>query len=1041
MTINANDDYEKLAKLLYPSIEASGNVYYGQTKKLLMDEVLGKNDLGFESHIETLNVNTTYISYFVWRLGPLNGSVKIEPLHKDAPYVIENTFPDSGSIEFISKNNAVEESSWLCDSNEEPLYRCWRASSFFAKYRIKLTDEQNDNIINSGNFKTFYKSASAEYLGIVCTRDYSPIDGSTDDFINRNFYIDITEDSPILYVKLINHEVINVVEQQSEIEKPLTFTYIQAGSSVYHSIMLTQKGNHTGEYQIRKNDGQWENCQIDTWYEFEDPNDSYSFRRKPGTSFYTQNANDYIQFVTSGSYILASGNVMSLLDYEFSGITDLSYSFYGYCFYRLFKGCMNLLTAPILPATSLGDHCYCEMFSGCTSLFRSPELKASLTANKCYEEMFYGCESLSEVSLTNVNFYSVGDFEGWLDQTYGGDIITNDSSLVRTLKASGQLPETWFDAKRDPLTIIRIDNDSTAAGDIALVYGTLPTTNCKYKTNTMPDFASYNGAGIGLSTFGLGPSYVQFKDTRDFPIDEESFIYFLNDHDGYATYSQYKVCGNIASLLSENFENTSDLSNYQNAFIKLFANLSGLAKPPVLSNFSVLSNQCYYELLKSTSITYAPELPSTELANFCYYGMFRDCPYLINIPKLPATTLSDGCYAEMFEDCTILHGDVMLPAEYLTAECYNGMFYNCLNINKVIIGAKDTSAEYCLSGWLYGTTSEGNIYSSYTSLNFNSSSGIPSGWIDVCSKFELGITNNVLTQDYPDSSHYNYLVTSGCDSEENGRGIIDRSTRFNMLEEEPFRNGLTTPNEYNKKDGAYSQEIWGYKSFNSPVSFKNGIYGECSYLTTVPKNEMPAGADVSPYLYSYRGSILRCKNSFVDSKYESTLKIEYNSVDQMSTASLKANYKYYSDDTDVFSEIALNAKDAESNISIKSDNSENVAEISLRSDSSKSSITLSADEVNISKLVGELPSADFNTSNNELSVPVGGLICAYDAAGNKFTTLGAEGTIAANQNIPVGTFNTKYMYNGSEVHIPTGKYKVIIPSSTNGTCALLMRTL
>ena len=34
MAINKHDDYEALAKLLYPSIEASGNVYYGQTRKL-----------------------------------------------------------------------------------------------------------------------------------------------------------------------------------------------------------------------------------------------------------------------------------------------------------------------------------------------------------------------------------------------------------------------------------------------------------------------------------------------------------------------------------------------------------------------------------------------------------------------------------------------------------------------------------------------------------------------------------------------------------------------------------------------------------------------------------------------------------------------------------------------------------------------------------------------------------------------------------------------------------------------------------------------
>ena len=57
MAVHINDDYEKLAKLFYPSIEASGNVYYGQTRKLTMDEVLGKNDFGFDAHIESFRVD------------------------------------------------------------------------------------------------------------------------------------------------------------------------------------------------------------------------------------------------------------------------------------------------------------------------------------------------------------------------------------------------------------------------------------------------------------------------------------------------------------------------------------------------------------------------------------------------------------------------------------------------------------------------------------------------------------------------------------------------------------------------------------------------------------------------------------------------------------------------------------------------------------------------------------------------------------------------------------------------------------------------
>lgn len=54
MPDNINNDYNELAKLIYPSIEASGNVYYGQTRKLAIDELFNINDGGFESNIKPL---------------------------------------------------------------------------------------------------------------------------------------------------------------------------------------------------------------------------------------------------------------------------------------------------------------------------------------------------------------------------------------------------------------------------------------------------------------------------------------------------------------------------------------------------------------------------------------------------------------------------------------------------------------------------------------------------------------------------------------------------------------------------------------------------------------------------------------------------------------------------------------------------------------------------------------------------------------------------------------------------------------------------
>ena len=58
-------------------------------------------------------------------------------------------------------------------------------------------------------------------------------------------------------------------------------------------------------------------------------------------------------------------------------------------------------------------------------------------------------------------------------------------------------------------------------------------------------------------------------------------------------------------------------------------------------DFSTVSSFGFCGLFSfCTSLTSAPELPATTLANSCYYTMFRDCTSLTHAPELPATTLS-----------------------------------------------------------------------------------------------------------------------------------------------------------------------------------------------------------------------------------------------------------------------------------------------------------------------------------------------------------------------------------------------------------------
>ena len=93
---------------------------------------------------------------------------------------------------------------------------------------------------------------------------------------------------------------------------------------------------------------------------------------------------------------------------------------------------------------------------------------------------------------------------------------------------------------------------------------------------------------------------------------------------------------------------------------------------------------CYYYMFDGCrSLTTAPVLPATTLANNCYSYMFNGCTSLTSAPELPATTLGNECYLSMFNGCTSLTKAPELPATTLAEYCYYNMFRGCTNITSV----------------------------------------------------------------------------------------------------------------------------------------------------------------------------------------------------------------------------------------------------------------------------------------------------------------------------------------------------------------------
>ena len=187
--------------------------------------------------------------------------------------------------------------------------------------------------------------------------------------------------------------------------------------------------------------------------------------------------------------------------------------------------------------------------------------------------------------------------------------------------------------------------------------------------------------------------------------------------------------GNIMSLLyDDDFENNTTIP-CSCCYSNMFAGCTSLTTAPELPA-TTLAEDCYSDMFYGcTSLTTAPELPATTLAKGCYLLMFKGCTSLTTAPELPATTLVDYCYSNMFQDCTSLTTAPELPATTLVDYCYKGMFYGCSKLNYIKMLATDISASNCLNSWVSGVASTGTFVKSASMISLPTGvDGIPSGW-------------------------------------------------------------------------------------------------------------------------------------------------------------------------------------------------------------------------------------------------------------------------------------------------------------------------
>ena len=282
--------------------------------------------------------------------------------------------------------------------------------------------------------------------------------------------------------------------------------------------------------------------------------------------------------------------------------------------------------------------------------------------------------------------------------------------------------------------------------------------------------------------------YVQFKCVKQYDQDSNNYIHFNTD-------GAVDLSGNIVSLVYNN----------------------------------TVSEYSFYKLFARTSIKDASNLIIPSVNTSSCRGMFSGCTDLINAPVLASQSLSPYCYTQMFYGCTSLTNAPILLARLSQPSCYGHMFYDCTSLQGIecYLELSEYDKDNSTTDWLYNVPSTDECWFStpHTGIEYGTSY-VPNGWTIYN---DLSYTDYVEAQaisvdSLPEYYSEDKMHVCGTDSSENGRGELTEDTLGNM--EKSFdENGTHPMNTYNA-DGSFNQEIWGYKSFCSPVQFRNGIYGE-----------------------------------------------------------------------------------------------------------------------------------------------------------------------------------------------------------------------
>ena len=272
--------------------------------------------------------------------------------------------------------------------------------------------------------------------------------------------------------------------------------------------------------------------------------------------------------------------------------------------------------------------------------------------------------------------------------------------------------------KYDGLCFTAVDANSTVAYTLN---GGLTGKGIKTSTDGTT-WSAWDGTAITLTNAG-DKLYVKGNNASGLSTSGTTYLQF-------AMTGKISGSGNTNSLLDDGDGSTITTIPNDCCYYSLFYNCSSLTTAPRLPA-TTLANDCYrYMFYGCSSLTTAPALPATNLtgASDCYSHLFERCSSLTTAPALPATTLSNYCYSYMFQRCSSLTTAPDLPATTLANGCYVYMFENCTALTQIKIGYTGNFSTSYMYSWVNGVNSVGVLYYNGTDTTVGASA-IPTNFV------------------------------------------------------------------------------------------------------------------------------------------------------------------------------------------------------------------------------------------------------------------------------------------------------------------------